>query len=191
MYHLTKNQKIAKMNLNIELVMNNSSQIELIDNFLSEENFGELQRIIFGSYFPWYYNSGVVYDTESDLNNYQFTHCFYTNYSSHSDFFKILNPVIKIINPNSLIRIKANLLTKTDAHIEHGFHVDIPYLKGHHQSTTAILYMNTNNGYTKFEDGTKIDSVENRLIVFDSRIMHTGSTCTDQKTRVVINFNYF
>lgn len=171
--------------------MNNSSHIELIDNFLSDEIFNELRSTLFGSYFPWYYNSGVVYNEESDLNNYQFTHCFYTNYSPHSDFFKILNPVIKIINPNSLIRIKANLLTKTDTHIEHGFHIDIPYLHKHHQSKTAILYMNTNDGYTKFEDETKIESIENRLIVFDSRIMHTGSTCTDQKTRVVINFNYF
>ena len=59
------------------------------------------------------------------------------------------------------------------------------------QSTTSIFYMNTNNGYTKFEDGTKIESVANRLVSFPSNMKHKGSSCTDEKIRVVINFNYF
>jgi len=57
--------------------------------------------------------------------------------------------------------------------------------------TTAILYMNTNNGYTKFEDGTKVESVANRMITFPANMKHSGTSCTDEKTRVVINFNYF
>ena len=59
------------------------------------------------------------------------------------------------------------------------------------QSTTSIFYMNTNNGYTKFEDGTKIESVANRLVSFPSNMKHKGTSCTDEKTRVVINFNHF
>jgi len=51
--------------------------------------------------------------------------------------------------------------------------------------------MNTNNGYTKFEDGTKIESVANRMVFFSSNMKHTGTSCTDEKIRVVINFNYF
>ena len=50
--------------------------------------------------------------------------------------------------------------------------------------------MNTNNGYTTFKDGTKVDSVANRMIIFDSELDHTGTTCTDQKSRVIINFNF-
>ncbi|NBP03217.1 MAG: hypothetical protein EBU90_24590 [Proteobacteria bacterium] len=171
--------------------MENDASIKIIDNFLSEEDFCSIQSNILGHYFPWYYNDGVVNNNDEDLNNYQFTHCFYSNFSPKSDFFNFLQPILNSIKPNSLIRIKANLLTKTENHIEHGFHIDIPYLKEEYNSKTAILYMNTNNGYTKFEDGTKVDSVENRLVVFDSRLKHTGTTCTDQKKRVVINFNYF
>ena len=59
------------------------------------------------------------------------------------------------------------------------------------QWTTSILYVNTNNGYTKFEDGTIVESVANRLVSFPSNMKHTGTSCTDEKTRVVINFNYF
>ena len=42
----------------------------------------------------------------------------------------------------------------------------------------------------KLEDGTKIKSVANRMLVMSGAVKHTGSTCTDEKCRVVINFNY-
>lgn len=167
-------------------------QIELFDNFLDEQNFIDLQSIICGSNFPWYYNDDVAYGGEDiQLDNYQFTHCFYKQFVPHSDFYQFLFPVLKNLNICSLIRVKANLLTRTEKHIEHGLHIDIPYLKENQCSKTAILYMNTNNGYTKFEDKTKVESVANRLITFDSRLRHTGATCTNEKNRIVINFNYF
>ena len=51
--------------------------------------------------------------------------------------------------------------------------------------------MNTNNGYTIFEDGTKVESVANRMITFPANLKHTGTSCTDQQVRIVINFDYF
>ena len=56
--------------------------------------------------------------------------------------------------------------------------------------TTATYYLNTNNGYTELKTGEKVESVENRMLVFDSNIEHQGVTCTDEKRRVLINFNY-
>jgi hypothetical protein len=95
---------------------------------------------------------------------------------------------MKIIDPRLLIRIKANLTPRADKIVEHGFHRDIePPIPN---ATTAILYLNTNNGYTVFEDGTKIDSVANTFVSFPSDTKHTGSTCTDTKFRGLINFNY-
>ena len=47
-----------------------------------------------------------------------------------------------------------------------------------------------NNGYSEFEDGTKVESVANRMVTFPANVKHTGTSCTDEKTRVVINFNY-
>ena len=35
-----------------------------------------------------------------------------------------------------------------------------------------IYYINTNNGYTKLEDGTKVMSVANRLLLFDGSTSH-------------------
>ena len=59
------------------------------------------------------------------------------------------------------------------------------------QWTTSIFYINTNNGYTKFENGEKVESVANRMVTFSTNLKHTGTSCTDERTRVVINFNYF
>ena len=50
--------------------------------------------------------------------------------------------------------------------------------------------MNTNNGYTEFEKGDIVESVENRMVIFDSNLKHQTVTCTDEKIRIVINFNY-
>ena len=40
------------------------------------------------------------------------------------------------------------------------------------------------------EDLLKIYSEENKYIEFNSKTKHSGSSCTDKKIRVVINFNY-
>ena len=51
--------------------------------------------------------------------------------------------------------------------------------------------MNTNNGYTIFEDGTKVESVANRLLTFHGNTKHAASSCSDQHRRVVLNINYY
>ena len=40
-----------------------------------------------------------------------------------------------------------------------------------------------------FEDGTKVKSVANRLVIFQVK-HHGGTSCTDETKRIVINFNY-
>ena len=67
-------------------------------------------------------------------------------------------------------------------------HIDFGDVTGY---KTAIYYVNSNDGYTKFETGEIVESVGNRLVIFDGRTKHCGSTHTNQKYRIVINFNYF
>ena len=43
----------------------------------------------------------------------------------------------------------------------------------------------------RFEDGTKVESVGNRLLTFPANMKHMGTSCTDQQFRIVINFNYY
>ena len=64
--------------------------------------------------------------------------------------------------------------------IQHGFHHDVD------NCITAIYYVNTNNGKTVFENGMEVDSVGNRLFVFDSNEEHTGTTSTDTYKGVLL-----
>jgi hypothetical protein len=165
--------------------------ISVIDNFLDADSFKQLQTVMLeNSEFPWYVSNGVVKpidDRSNDfLENYQFTHLFYDNFKPNSEYYGYLTKLIEKINPDALIRIKANLNPVSSQQITYDFHVDMPKIK----CKTAVFYINSNNGYTIVGD-EKIASVENRIVIFDSNIMHTGTTCTDQKYRCVINFNYF
>tara|TARA_R100001440_G_C2493040_1_gene115368 strand:+ start:200 stop:721 length:522 start_codon:yes stop_codon:yes gene_type:complete len=164
-----------------------SQNIRIVDNFLPKDQFEELQNVMTSAFFPWYFVPYIVYDYELDnLHLSQFTHKLFTGREgTDSAGYKLIRPIIEKLNVKAICRIKANLLVKTEKIREHAFHTDF------YNNRTAIYYVNTNNGYTKFEDGQKINSVENRLIEFDSNLKHSGSTCTDQKCRIVVNINYY
>ena len=68
------------------------------------------------------------------------------------------------------------------------FHTDFAY--DPRITKTAILYLNANNGGTKFEHGDFVQSKPNRLSLFPSDMVHAGVWCTDKKLRFIVNFNY-
>lgn len=161
--------------------------IEIRDNFLPKEEFLKIQKIFLSDIFPWYFNNYKIdSNNEEGLNNYQFTHAFYVDYKIKSDAFEYLEKLLKELKVKSIIKLKANLLPKTDFIIKSEFHTDVNF-----DCLTSILYINTNNGYTEFENGQTVESVENRLVTFSSDIKHLGTTCTDNKTRIILNINYF
>ena len=168
--------------------------INIKENFLPKNKFEEIRDKLFSENFYWSLAHDVVSDdvkfaaTCEEIYNWQFIHNFYESPATLSQAINTMNPIMKIIDPILLIRIKANLTPRADKIVEHGFHRDVePPING---ATTSILYLNTNNGHTTFEDGTKIPSVANTFVSFPSDIKHTGSTCTDEKFRGLINFNY-
>jgi hypothetical protein len=167
----------------------NKDNYEIIDNFLEADDFYRIKDTMMGPHFDWYLNSHVIKkEDKKELNQYQFTHAFYKDYAPKSNYLEVLSPIISKIKPVGLLRIKANLNPRTESHIEHGYHVD--YENSLSNQRTAVFYINTNNGYTLFEDGTKVESVENRFVSFKTSTKHTGSTCTNENVRVLINFNY-
>ena len=52
------------------------------------------------------------------------------------------------------------------------------------------IYLNDNDGYTKFQNGQVVESKANRAVIFDSPELHTGCTPTDTYARYVINLNW-
>ena len=156
------------------------------DNILKKEVFKPLQKLLTSDHFPWFYANHQV--AENNDPSFLF-HTFYYNNFVNSDSFKILNPLLDYLNPVALINIRANLqLNRTN--VNSNYHVDsVPAKALKHK--TAIFYINTNNGYTEFNDGTKVDSVENRMLIFPSKLSHRAVAQTDEDQRIVINFNYF
>ena len=166
-------------------------EYEVIDNFLEPENFKILTDDILCtnsgfSVFPWYAQQGVTVTDGRNTDHWNLIHSFYQNYEIQSGFFKHLSDVIDKLQIKSLIRIKANLYPKTDKIIEHDFHADFDFS---HKS--GLYSLNTNNGCTIMEDGEKIESVANRMIIFDASKLHKSTTCTDENFRANIVFNYF
>lgn len=161
--------------------------IKIIDNFLTSEQHEQLHKELFSDVFPWYFNEYVV-DKNDDpsIESFQFVHTFYRHYTVTSNFYPILSPILDIIKPHSLIRIKANLIPVSKNISASKYHTDTLF-----PCLTGIYYLNTTNGPTVFETGERINSVANRFVIFDSQLRHASSRCTDNKRRCVINFNYF
>ena len=169
------------------------TDIKVYDNFLNVDVFKKIQRQCFSD-IHWVYDDTVSnrFDKQQmcdEKYNWQMAHLFYhTPDVISKDTMPILADVYSKLNIAVLIKAKANFNIVTDKIIEHGLHIDVEQIAG--ICTTAILYLNTNNGYTIFEDGTKVESVANRLVKFPTGTKHSGTSCTDIHNRMVINFNY-
>lgn len=166
------------------MFMQYNKLMQIIDNFLDENTFNFIYHSIYSSSFPWYL-SGIIKADLTDENGIELFHTFYDNHSINSQEWATVLPIIDKINPRALVRVRANLMPKNDQNTEFGWHTDFNF-----DCTTAIFYLNSNDGYTLFEDGTKVESVANRFVSFNSLRRHTGVHPTNTQFRCFINFNY-
>lgn len=160
--------------------------MRVIERALETSKFKNINNIITSTDFPWYYNDSSVDD---DKISYM-SHLFVKFGKPNSDFFYLIEDVLKILKPIELLHIRANLTINKNKVCKTPWHNDFHKADPRHR--TAILYLNTNNGYTEFRKPRKmIKSKANRLIEFEGHMSHRAVTQTDQDRRIVINFNYF
>ena len=157
--------------------------IKVIDNILPEEEFQSIQSLMLGSQFYWFYQEGRSYD---DDDFYLMTHMFFQpEVGLNSEHLNMWNTFMNKVEAKKCERIKANLSFKTPTPEPTLYHRDCCDMK------TATFYINTNNGYTEFENGVRVNSVANRVCIFDSNLFHCGTTHSEgDHQRVVVNFNY-
>jgi hypothetical protein len=136
--------------------------IQVIDNFLDKEEFKKIQSYMISNYFPWFYCDHVSY--ENDKDKFYFTHNFYKDSKPQSSYFSMLDNLLKKLEIKSLIRVKGNLHIRSNKIKYNNFHTDYLF---------------------------KVKPKENRVVLFDPSIEHKSSRCSDSKTRVNININYF
>ena len=166
---------------------------KVIDNFLDEDYFDTLVNVftdnISQDYQPkaemsWYFQSDIE-GHGKDGKLFYMTHVVYDNNKPNSDHYETMIPLLDKLETKCLIRIKANLYPNTHTLHKHQMHKDYPF-----SHSGAILSLNTCDGYTKLKDGTKIDSVANRILIFDSSEEHCSTTTTNDYARMNININY-
>ncbi len=161
--------------------------MKIIDDFLSPSDFEITQQFFQSNNFIWYYNGGIAKHKQG-LDQFQFVHPFFDiSKPSQTDWSPFLQPILTKLNAQYIFRIKANLRPRTSQGVLSDFHTDMKL-----NQQTAIFYLNTNNGYTKFKDNDlgKVDSVANRLITFFGHLEHCGCSATDCNNRIVLNINY-
>ena len=184
------------------------SEIKIVDKFIHPREHEELQNVMRQKDFPWTLapktgvmdndGYGIRGQLESDAANplnTQLNHWFSDyKYAQFSPFFKYVLPIVNQQRIVAISRIKANLQLCTENPIKSDYHVDLSLRYGiqdipEPHLTTIIYYVNTNNGYTEFETGEKVESVANRAVIFPNTLRHRGVSQTDTHYRAVINLN--
>ena len=165
--------------------------IEIMDNFLKDIHLTQLDKLIDIPAFPWFLRKEQVYGADDGC---WLRHLIYDEnmpasiiYGSVSEIFK---DYLKYV---SLCRITVNLLLKQETPSISDFHTDFEHdidISDETKITTAIFYLNTNNGATEFKDGDRIDCVRNRLLMFPTLTPHRAIGQTDVSYRIVLNFNF-
>jgi hypothetical protein len=158
--------------------------MNIVDNFLPQEEFDAIKKIVDSHDFPWFYGENIAGDYDS--SDCYFFHDFYRDHQVNSTFFSVVAPILQKIDIKSVLRGKVLLYIGKDKLIEHGRHTDFRF-----PHKTFILYLNTNNGFTRLHDGQCVNSVENRALFFDGSLEHNSTNCTDQKSRKLIAISYF
>lgn len=158
------------------------SDLFIRDNFLPEDQFNQLKSGIESLYFPWFYNDGKVQDGDGDD---QFYHMFYNmTTGQHSHRTYLVEPLLKKMGADNIYKVKCNMNFRKLFFRRTEYHIDMKNV------TTAIFYLNTNNGGTKFKGGPFVRSKANRIVFFNSNNPHAGVHCSNSRKRLVLNMNY-
>ena len=156
---------------------------KLKKNFLDKKDFDVFKKEIFSHRCGWFWRPHQVNNDRGF-----FGHNFFIENIPHSVYFQpFIVPIIKKLECKMISDIRGNCTLKDKVKHFSNFHCDRTY-----DCTTAILYMNTNNGYTLLgeKEKIKVKAEENTMLIFNSLTKHCAVSQTDTERRIVINFNY-
>jgi hypothetical protein len=151
----------------------------IINNFIEHElDFLQIKNFILTQY-PFYY-------TPKD-DGFVFTHLLFSDNNITSNYLNMLRPIYSKLDLKALIRVKVNIFPNlNNEFIEYKSDSDLNY-----SHKKAIIFLNTNNGYTQLENGEKIESLENSVLLLENHNEHIDTNCTNDKIRCTIVIEYF
>ena len=165
--------------------------MKVLDNFLPTEDFITIKNYIEDKKFPWYFTNTRVHEGDGKC---RYVHRVYGHLEGLitplSDSWPIYTRVLNELQALCITRCKVNSDIKSSEHCisDDDWHTDVSWGDSKH-AYTCIYYINTNNGYTEFKTGEKVQSVENRLLLFRANLLHRGVNQTDTERRILINYN--
>ena len=193
-------------------------KLQVIENFLDKKLYKKLESLFLSNSFDWYIISPTATYFDEDGQdtgvpkdeNFMFVHCFIQELGGEQGSTNVpetpqtviskyteeyMKPVLTKMqqtfafpNPIGVLRIKANMYTNQGKSEAIGVHTDFPGLTEPDTYVTMVYHVNGNNGTTVVGDRV-IPSKANQLVAFDGTCEHYGTTQTDEKIRIVINFN--
>ena len=189
------------------LKQNMTEKVEIIDNLLDDYSFEQLKLGLLPdgentAPLPWTFG-GKAGGNTGELKNYQFNYLFYRGYPNFycDQNYHLVDPILeKIPDLYQLVRIKANLQPHSEEKYVSAWHWDTSVGQERDENNVVlkegtpiknayvgIFYLNTNNGYTELDDGTKVDSVANRLLIFPNEMKRRGVSTNDTMFKSVVN----
>ena len=172
------------------------SKIQIIDNFLNQDDFEELKLFLMSPRSQWRFVHFIAHKDgrDQDKDGY-FVHSFTDRdptsfkerFSVSPDYQKVsrlMECIKKKLNYREILRVRSSLYPRREKQKPDPFHVDYNF-----NHKVCIFYVNTNNGFTLFENGEKVNSVANRLMIFDGLEKHCSVVQTDTAARYIININ--
>ncbi len=166
--------------------------IQVINNFLNNDKFHSIYNIITSSNFPWYF-------PENGKTNFTHDIVKKTQDKVKTSFWvtPILSPLLqefqninKKISDMQLTKAKIDLTYRTNEIVENEPSVDVSKIDLNEPTETAILYLNTNDGYTQIVGSNKIESVQNRILILPTNTSYFETTTTDNDFRLVLKLVY-
>ena len=177
---------------------------KIIDNYLTKSYHQEIQELLTGSDFPWFYIQNLSYPGATGtthFNEYGFNHHFHT-YAEDGSGGQRDTSVATLIRPfllmlkdtvgcNTILRCRADMVTWSPEEFIHPAHIDFPF-----PNVATVYYVNDTDGDTiiygqdRLEIKERVSPKANRLVIFDGDILHTGSSPTKHKTRILLNSNF-
>ena len=169
-----------------------TKKVQIFNNFLDQEVFLEIKKFIMSPRCQWRYVNYIAHkDGRDNDNDGYFVHSFkdchpqtFEDRYPESPHFPLIAKILDKIQYQNILRIRSSLYPRRDVQKPDPFHIDYNF-----PHRVCIFYVNTNNGYTMFENGEKIPSVENQLATFDGSEKHCSVVQTDTPARYIVNIN--
>tara|TARA_Y100000004_G_C8869206_1_gene392499 strand:+ start:401 stop:988 length:588 start_codon:yes stop_codon:yes gene_type:complete len=191
---------------------------KIVDNFIDDEDFDQISNTL-TKHQEYYFSQSITGDaeTENNLSGYGFGCSFVTEDKPGKYQNRRNTSLIQNINTKIMMRfgkemgfrnvIRSRLDLTTHRGLERMMH---PHTDSTSKNYTSILYFHTcgsptivyNETQSECDDPLtsdqvnnltemmRVDSVANRLFIFEGQYIHTGMCAYDTSVRVLLNSNF-